>query len=117
MATPLRLPNPTEQAVLNGLIVRPIMPSEQPRWDQWLTRRHYLKNARLVGEQRRYVGECEGQWLVWLGWSAPASQRGAGPRLGTSADPNRSWCRPPRDLVLESTRTRPEPAFRPRLAV
>lgn len=72
MAKPWRLPNTTEQAVLDGLIVRPIVPAEQPRWDQLVTQRHYLKNARLVGEQRRYVGEYEGQWLVLLGWSAPA---------------------------------------------
>jgi len=72
MAKPLRLPNATEQVVLDGLIVRPIVPSEQPRWDQLVTQRHYLKNARLVGEQRRYVAEYAGQWLVLLGWSAPA---------------------------------------------
>lgn len=72
MAKPLRLPNATEQAVLDGLIVRLIVPTEQPRWDELVTQRHYLKNARLVGEQRRYVAEYEGQWLVLLGWSAPA---------------------------------------------
>lgn len=57
MAKPLRLPNATEQAVLDGLIVRLIAPTEQARWDQWVSERHYLKNARLVGEQRRYVAE------------------------------------------------------------
>ena len=72
MAKPLRLPNATEQAVLDGLIVRSITPAEQPRWDELVTQRHYLKSARLVGEQRRYVAEYEGQWLVLLGWSAPA---------------------------------------------
>ena len=72
MAKPWRLPNATEQAVLDGLIVRSIRPTEQARWDQLVVQRHYLKHARLVGEQRRYVAEYEDQWLVLLGWSAPA---------------------------------------------
>jgi hypothetical protein len=53
MAMPLPLPKATEQAVLDGLTVRWIGPAEQPRWDELMTQRHYLKNARLVGEQLR----------------------------------------------------------------
>jgi hypothetical protein len=72
MAKPLRLPNVTEQAVLDGLSVRLIAPAEADRWNALVTERHYLKNAQLVGEQLRYVAEYQGQWLVLLGWSAPA---------------------------------------------
>ena len=53
MARPLRLPNVAEQAVLDGLVVRLIVAGEQQRWDQQITERHYLKNARLVCEQLR----------------------------------------------------------------
>ena len=53
MAKPIRLPNATEQAVLDGLTVRLIEPTEQARWDELICREHYLKNARLVGEQLR----------------------------------------------------------------
>lgn len=72
MAKPLRLPDVTEQAVLDGLRVRLITPAETDRWNALVTERHYLKNAHLVGEQLRYVAEYQGQWLVLLGWSAPA---------------------------------------------
>jgi hypothetical protein len=72
MAKPLRLPNVTEQVVLDGLSVRLIAPAEADRWNALVTERHYLKNAQLVGEQLRYVGEYQGQWLLLLGWSAPA---------------------------------------------
>jgi hypothetical protein len=72
MAKPIRLPNETEQAVLDGLTVRLTEPSEQARWDGLIEQEHYLKNARLVGEQLRYVAEYGGQWLALMGWSAPA---------------------------------------------
>ena len=72
MAKPIRLPNTTEQAVLDGLSVRLIERCEQARWDRLIEQEHYLKNARLVGEQLRYVAEYAGQWLALLGWSAPA---------------------------------------------
>jgi hypothetical protein len=54
MAKPIRLPNETEQAVLDGLSVRLIEPAEQARWDGLIEQEHYLKHARLVGEQLRY---------------------------------------------------------------
>ena len=72
MARPLRLPNVAEQAVLDGLLVRLTVGGEEDRWNQEITDRHYLKNARLVGEQLRYVAEYQGSWLALLGWSAPA---------------------------------------------
>jgi hypothetical protein len=72
MAHPLRLPKVAEQAVLDGLVVRLILPSEEDRWNQEIIQGHYLKNARLVGEQMRYVAEYQGRWLALVGWSAPA---------------------------------------------
>jgi hypothetical protein len=73
MPKPLRLPNASEQAVLDGLHLRLLTePQDKQRWDQLVIERHYLKSASLVGEQLRYVGEYQGQWLALLGWSAPA---------------------------------------------
>lgn len=72
MSKPLRLPDVTEQEVLDQLCVRLIKPCEKQRWDQLVTERHYLRNSILVGEQLRYVAECQGNWMALLGWSAPA---------------------------------------------
>jgi hypothetical protein len=73
MPKPLRLPNASEQAVLDSLGIRLLTePEDKRRWDQLVIERHYLKSASLVGEQLRYVVEHQGQWLALLGWSAPA---------------------------------------------
>lgn len=61
-----------EAAVLNQITVRLIQPEEQVRWEELVCQHHYLRNARLVGEQLRYVVEAQGQWLALLGWSAAA---------------------------------------------
>jgi hypothetical protein len=49
-----------------------VQPHEVPRYDALIATEHYLKNARGVGEQLRYVAEYQGPWLVLLGGSAPA---------------------------------------------
>ncbi len=73
MPKPLRLPNANEQAVLDGLNLRLLTdPEDKQRWDELVIEHHYLKNASMVGEQLRYVAEYQGQWLVLLGWCAPA---------------------------------------------
>ncbi len=73
MPKPLRLPNASEQAVLDGLNLRLLTETaEQQRWDELVIEHHYLKSASLVGEQLRYAAEYQGQWLVLLGWNAPA---------------------------------------------
>lgn len=72
MPKPLRLPEASEQAVLDGLIVELIRPQDKPRWDELIRQRHYLRNAVLVGEQLHYVARYRGEWMALLGWSAPA---------------------------------------------
>ena len=73
MAKPLRLPNASEQAVLDGLNLRLLTePEDKQRWDELVIEHHYLKSASLVGEQLRYVAQYQGQWLALLGWCAPA---------------------------------------------
>lgn len=61
-----------EQALLDGVTVRLIEPSERARCDLLLEQQHYLHSADLVGEQLRYVAECHGQWLALLSWNAAA---------------------------------------------
>src|SRR5215831_5864910 len=73
MPKPQRLPNSDEQRLLEELQVRLIIPAEKCRWNKLVRQYHYLKNARLVGEQLRYVAtDAQGRWLALLGWSAPA---------------------------------------------
>jgi len=50
--------------------VRLISDGERKRHDSLLDEQHYLKSGQLVGEQLRYVAECDGEWLALLIWSA-----------------------------------------------
>ena len=73
MAKPTRLPGIEEQRVLDGLEIHLLLPrEEQERWNQVISKEHYLRNATLVGEQLRYAASYQGQWLALLGWSAAA---------------------------------------------
>jgi hypothetical protein len=73
MPKPQRLPNIDEQSLLKELEVRLILPSERAQWNRLVRQHHYLKNARLVGEQLRYVvTNAKGDWLALIGWSAAA---------------------------------------------
>ena len=73
MPKPQRLPNIDEQSLLKELEVRLILPGERSQWNKLVRQHHYLKNARLVGEQLRYVvTDAKGHWLALLGWSAAA---------------------------------------------
>src|ERR1041385_5846972 len=72
MAKPIRLPNQTEQQVLDQLHVRLLRSEEFPKARELICQRHYLKNADLAGQQLCYVAEHADQWLALLWWSAPA---------------------------------------------
>jgi hypothetical protein len=68
-----RKPQLDEGEVLRGLRIRLVSPKEESRWNRLVRKRHYLKNANLVGEQLRYVvTDAKGKWLALIGWSAPA---------------------------------------------
>ena len=54
------------------ITVRPIKSSEKGRWEKLVEKRHYLKNAQMVGESICYVAECNGKWIALLGWSSCA---------------------------------------------
>jgi hypothetical protein len=64
------MPKESEQHLLDTVRVRLICEQERERYDQLLDQQHYLKSGQLVGEQLRYVAECDGQWLALLSWSA-----------------------------------------------
>ncbi|MBI3852285.1 MAG: hypothetical protein HY298_18680 [Verrucomicrobia bacterium] len=64
MPKPKRLPDRSEQTVLEELQVELISPRQKPRWNQLVRKHHYLKSADLVGEQLRYVvTDAKGRWL------------------------------------------------------
>ena len=69
----MRLPGIEAQRGRDGLEIQ-LLPdhAQQELWNQFVREEPYLENARLVGGQRRYAVRYEGQWLAWLGWSAPA---------------------------------------------
>lgn len=64
--------SPAQQNILNRVTIRLIAPEERAAFDELLVKEHYLKNATLVGEQLRYVAECDGQWVALLTWNAAA---------------------------------------------
>jgi len=78
MAKPLRLPGVEEQALLEGLGIELVRErAARRRWDRTVQKRHYLRNANLVGEQLRYVVSYQGKELALLGWNAAAWHLGA----------------------------------------
>ncbi len=69
---PLVVTDRAEAVVLDQIEVRLVRPEEEAEWDRLMVENHYLKSARMVGEQLRYVAEYDGQWLALLGWAAAA---------------------------------------------
>jgi hypothetical protein len=64
--------DPAEAVVLQQIQVRLVRPEEEAEWSRSMVENHYLKSARMVGEQLRYVAEYQGRWVALLGWSAAA---------------------------------------------
>src|SRR3954454_6815826 len=69
---PLEITDPAERVVQEAIEVRLVRPEDVPEWDRLMIENHYLKSARMVGEQLRYVAEYQGQWVALRGWSAAA---------------------------------------------
>ena len=68
-----RRPTADEQIVLSGMTVKLLeRPQDIRKCDQILVEHHYLKSAKLVGEQLRYAVVWKGQWLAVATWSAAA---------------------------------------------
>jgi hypothetical protein len=68
-----RRPTVDEQTVLAQMTVHLLVrPVDLQRCDQILVAHHYLKSAKLVGEQLRYAVVWRGQWLAVAAWSAAA---------------------------------------------
>ena len=69
------LPKFEDPSLLQELSVHCLMDdAEIGRWNEGVVQRHYLKSAKLVGEQLRYVVKFRGHWVALLGWSAAAWQ-------------------------------------------
>lgn len=65
MPKPQRLPNRDEQSLLQELRVRLILSAEKTQWNKLVSQHHYLKSARLVGEQLRcVVTDAQGRCLA-----------------------------------------------------
>lgn len=73
MAKPKKLPNATEQQLLNEVRVDLAQSRELPRLNQLLEQHHYLGSLRPVGERLYYIARnAAGQWVAVLIFSAPA---------------------------------------------
>ena len=68
----LSVSDPEESSFLSEVEFRLVLPEEEGRWNELVIEHHYLGNAKLVGEQLRYVAEHRGKWLALVGWSAAA---------------------------------------------
>ena len=67
-----RRPDAGEQEILDGIEIRLITLDETGKFNELVTKHHYLKSAVLVGEHMRYVATFEGEWLALGAWSAGA---------------------------------------------
>lgn len=66
----IRIPDMSEQHLLNEVNVRLISDSERFDYDALLDKEHYLKSGHPVGESLRYVAEYDGRWVALLSWTA-----------------------------------------------
>jgi hypothetical protein len=67
------MPAPKGVRDLSAVQVRLLSdPAEIAEWDRLVRTNHYLRSARMMGEQLRYVAELNGYWVACLGWSAAA---------------------------------------------
>jgi hypothetical protein len=80
----LVLTDPAEAVVVEQIQVRLVRPEEEARWDQLMIQHHYLKSARMVGEQLRYAmgNTCQG---VQLAIAAAAEAANAAPISSSTA--------------------------------
>jgi hypothetical protein len=68
----LHLLSAPEPDILKRVTVRLIREDERPCFDALLIEKHYLHEARLVGQSLRYVAELDGEWVALMTFSAPA---------------------------------------------
>lgn len=69
------MPAPSEQEILDRVQLRLLAPDDdagRERFRELMEKHHYLKSDLLVGEQLRYVAECDGRLVALLSWSAAA---------------------------------------------
>lgn len=67
--------NPGQSDVdLQQLEVRPILAEEKERWNELMSKHHYLGCKGLIGESIRYIASYQGRWLSLIGWGSAARQ-------------------------------------------
>ncbi|WP_414039206.1 ISAs1 family transposase [Acidithiobacillus sp. M4-SHS-6] len=75
-----------QQALLQRVQVRPILPTERERWNTLMRAHHYRGFRTLAGRTLRYVATLDDRWVALLGWQAAAYQCQARDRwIGWSA--------------------------------
>ena len=62
----------SEQNILKGVVVRPILREERNLWQELMRAHHYLGFQKLVGERIEYVATVDGEWVALLAWAAAA---------------------------------------------
>lgn len=62
---------------LSRVVTRPVLVSEQTRFQQLMASHHYLGSLPKIGNTIRYVAICDDQWLALLCFSAAALKCGA----------------------------------------
>ena len=73
MPKPKRLPDPSQQQLLNQVRVELATPAELPNLNQLLDQHHYLGRLQPVGERLHYIArDAADQWVAVLIFSAPA---------------------------------------------
>jgi hypothetical protein len=73
MAKSIRLPDASQQQILQEVRVEPAQAGEIPRLNQLLKQHHYLGRLRPVGERLHYIARnAAGQWVAVLIFSAAA---------------------------------------------
>ncbi|MDQ0285558.1 hypothetical protein J2Z49_000662 [Desulfofundulus luciae] len=71
---------------LDNLIVRPIKPEEEKRWNDLLRTYHYL-SIYLTGKTPKYVAILNGHWVALIGWGSVVYECGNRDRwLGWTED-------------------------------
>jgi len=62
---------------LSQVIVRPVEPSEEPRFQELMQLHHYLGALPKIGNTIWYIVTCNNEWLGLLSFSAAALKCGA----------------------------------------
>ena len=73
--------------ILDTLVVRPIVPAEEDKWNKLMAAHHYLGFHSLTGASIKYVATLDSQWVGLIGWGAGVLKTSARDKwIGWSAE-------------------------------